>query len=76
MTRQAYKQAVQAFNLYSMNEEATEDNIQQYGLCDECMTLIHETTEYYIVIYNEGRCGDFLNIIYKNHNELSQVIDL
>jgi len=67
---------LQEIYVLQQNEEVTEENIKEYGLIEEYMTLIHSDENVYIVLYNEMGLAGFCNIIRKDDGTLIETIEL
>ena len=62
--------------LKQQNLEYTAENIEDCGLAIECMDLIYENENVYIVNYREMGQVEYCNIIRKDDEEIIETVEL
>ena len=65
-----FKDAFNKAYISQMNEGYTKKTIEAYGLEYDCMTLLLETENYYVVRYYDCRVTDTINVVYKDEREM------
>ena len=67
---------LQEIYLKQQNEEVTEKNIEEFGLCEENMELIHKGENAFIILYGEMGVPAYCNIIRRVDGELIETVEL
>ena len=67
---------LQEIYLKQQNEEVTEKNIEEFGLCEENMELIHKGENTFIILYGEMGLPAYCNIIRRVDGELIETVEL
>jgi len=73
------KNAIRSFllaQLKQMNIEPTDKNVLEHGLCEEEATVLHITGDTAIILYSEGFCDGFLNIVNISGAEILETYEL